>query len=111
MTKVETRVIPETLPACPVPTIDTTSAALLVNLPPYLRKPNLRRWEASQYLELVHGLTIAPSTLAKWATTGGGPAYFPAGRTPLYPRQELDRWATERLGKLVRSTSETEEAE
>ena len=75
-------------------------------LPPALRKPNLRRWEASEYLALVHGLTIAPATLAKYASVGGGPAYFTNCRSPLYPVTELDRWAAERMGKLVRSTSE-----
>lgn len=81
-----------------------------VCLPSALRKPRLRRWEASEYLRLVHGIEVAPATLAKWASVGGGPAYNKgASRTPLYPTVELDRWAIERLGKLVRSTSEVDE--
>jgi len=75
-------------------------------LPVALRKPRLRRTEASEYLLLVHGLTIAPATLAKYASVGGGPAFNKSMRTPLYPKDELDRWAEERLGKLVHSTSE-----
>jgi hypothetical protein len=75
-------------------------------LPPHLRKPRLRRWEASEYLELVHGLKVATATLAKYATTGGGPGYHKSVRTPLYPVTELDRWANERLGVLVHSSSE-----
>ena len=75
-------------------------------LPPALRKPNLRRWEASEYLEHVHGITIAAATLAKLASTGDGPQFFPNNRTPLYPRTGLDEYAQQRLGKLVRSTSE-----
>jgi len=75
-------------------------------LPPALRKPRLRRWEASDYLRITHGITIAPATLAKLASVGGGPSYNRANRTPLYPVEELDRWAAARLGKLVRSTSE-----
>ncbi|MDI3308528.1 MAG: DNA-binding protein [Acetobacteraceae bacterium] len=75
-------------------------------LPPHLRKPRLRRAEASEYLLHAHGLPVAVATLAKWATIGGGPGFQKAGATPLYPREELDRWAMERLGKLVRSTSE-----
>jgi hypothetical protein len=75
-------------------------------LPPHLRKPRLRRWEASEYLELVHGLKVATATLAKYATTGGGPGYHKSVRTPLYPVTELDRWASERLGALVHSSSE-----
>lgn len=75
-------------------------------LPPHLRKPRLRRWEASEYLGLVHGIQLAPTTLAKMATVGGGPAYHKSLRTPLYPTEELDRWAAERLGNLVHSTAE-----
>jgi hypothetical protein len=75
-------------------------------LPPALRKPRLRRWEAAEYLERVHGITIAVATLAKLASVGGGPAYHKSNRTPLYPRDELDRWASERLGNLINSTSE-----
>ncbi len=44
-------------------------------LPTALRKPRLRRWEAAEYLRLVHGIEVAPATLAKWATVGGGPAF------------------------------------
>ena len=75
-------------------------------LPPHLCKPRLRRWEASEYLELAHGLTIAPATLAKLASTGGGPSFHAVSRAPLYPTDELDAWAARRLGKLVSSTSE-----
>lgn len=75
-------------------------------LPLALRKPRLRRWEASDYLRIIHGLTVAPATLAKLASVGGGPGYNKANRTPLYPTEELDRWAEARLGKLVQSTSD-----
>lgn len=77
-----------------------------INLPPALRKPRLRRDEASQYLELAHGIVMAPSTLATLATRGGGPPFQKSLRTPLYPRAELDKWADERLGPLRDSTSE-----
>ena len=76
-------------------------------LPPALRKPRLRRWEASDYLKLVHGIEVAPATLAKWASIGGGPSYQKSLRTPLYPVGELDRWAADRLGTLMRSSSDT----
>jgi len=76
------------------------------DLPPHLRKPRLRRREASEYLMAVYGLPIAVATLAKWATLGGGPAFNKCGVTPLYPVVELDAWALQRLGKVVRSTSE-----
>jgi hypothetical protein len=76
------------------------------DMPLRLTKPRLRRWEASEYLEIKHGLRIAPATLAKLASVGGGPAFNHAGRIPLYPTGELDQWAKSRLGPLVNSTSE-----
>jgi hypothetical protein len=69
-------------------------------LPPALRKPRLRRWEAVEYLRLAFGIEIRPATLAKYASVGGGPAFNKSNRTPLYPTAELDRWAIDRLGKL-----------
>ena len=77
-----------------------------LTLPPALSKPRLRRSEASQYLEVIHGITLAPSTLATMATRGGGPAFHKVNRTPLYPRPSLDEWAAEKLGILRTSTSE-----
>ncbi|MFZ6762123.1 hypothetical protein [Pseudoroseomonas sp. WGS1072] len=71
-----------------------------------LRNPNLRRWEASEYLYLTRGWKIAPATLAKLVTEGGGPPFFKVNRTPLYPKVELDRWADEKLGKLRTSSSD-----
>jgi len=79
-------------------------------LPSHLRKPRLRRWEASEYLVKVHGIHLSASTLAKYASIGGGPAFQKSIRTPLYPTAELDRWAAERLGGLRRSTSDVEDA-
>lgn len=84
------------------PSAGTTDACL----PPALRKPRLRRSEASEYLALAHGLTVAVATLAKLAVVGGGPPFFKPGASPLYPRELLDAWAVERLGKLRRSTSD-----
>ena len=75
-------------------------------IPMQLRKPRLRRREASEYLAFAHGITFAPTTLAKLACVGGGPSFHKAGRWPLYPIAELDRWANARLGRLVSSTSE-----
>ena len=88
---------------------DNPVAALVspsLDLPARLRKPRLRREEACEYLEQVHGIPIARSTLAKYASIGGGPSFQKINRTPLYPKEELDRWANEKLGRLVRSTSE-----
>lgn len=80
--------------------------------PPGEWKPRLRRWEASLYLRSVHGLDVAPATLAKYATTGGGPVFNSARAPnakrgiPLYPTDELDAWALARLGRPRRSTSD-----
>ncbi len=74
-------------------------------LPAALRKPRLRRWEAAEYLKIAHGIEIAPATLAKWASVGGGPSYQSMNRTPLYPITELDAWAAEKLGAPIKNTS------
>jgi hypothetical protein len=76
-------------------------------LPPALRKPRLRRWEAAEYLRLVHGIELAPATLAKWASVGGGPSYQKVNRTPLYPVSELDLWAADKLGDPIRNSSQS----
>jgi hypothetical protein len=67
---------------------------------------NLRRKAASQYLEEQYGIHRAPATLAKLAVIGGGPPFRRDGRIPLYSVDDLDEWATSRLGALMRSTSE-----
>jgi hypothetical protein len=67
---------------------------------------NLRRKAASQYLEEKYGIHRAPATLAKLAVIGGGPPFRRDGRIPLYSVDDLDRWATSRLGALMRSTSD-----
>ena len=67
-------------------------------LPSHLAKPRLRRWEASEYLKLTFGIEIAPATLAKLASVGGGPSFDRMNRTPLYPVGKLDAWAAEKLG-------------
>ena len=87
------------------------SQSHIPTLPPHLRKPLLRRWEASEYLELVHGLTCAAATLAKKASLGGGPPFHRRNTPPLYPVGELDIWAAKQLGDLVGSTSELSNAD
>lgn len=70
------------------------------------QKQNLRRDEASAYLLQRYNIRCAPATLAKMVTTGGGPRYFKSNRSPLYPRDELDSWATRHLGPLRSSSSD-----
>lgn len=66
----------------------------------------LRRSEASRYLAERWGIQRAATTLAKAASTGGGPRFQKAGRIPLYPETELDRWAEALLTPLKASTSD-----
>lgn len=66
----------------------------------------LRRWEASAYLKKRFNISMAPATLAKLASIGGGPRFYRNARAPLYPVDLLDEWALARRGNIVRSTSE-----
>ena len=65
----------------------------------------LRRRSASDHLR-ARGFPVAPSTLAKLASVGGGPEFQRFGRVPLYAPEALDRWADARLSAAVASTSE-----
>ena len=69
-------------------------------------RPNLRRDQVPEYLRRVHGIERTVSTLAKLAVTGLGPRFFKDGKWPLYPVEELDKWARARLGALRSSTSD-----
>ena len=66
----------------------------------------LRRKEASSYLTAEWGLSVAPTTLAKYASVGGGPRYQKFGRTPVYSPADLDEWATDRLSASASSSTE-----
>jgi hypothetical protein len=66
----------------------------------------MRRADAARYIRENHGIPCSQATLAKYACIGAGPAFRKAGKFPIYSRDDLDRWANQRLGKLVRSTSE-----
>jgi hypothetical protein len=66
----------------------------------------LRRAEASAYLRERHSIQHSTDYLAKLAVTGGGPTFYKARRTPLYPPAGLDAYAAEISSPLVRSTSE-----
>lgn len=65
-----------------------------------------RRKAAAAYITEVFGLPCAPTTLAKLACGGGGPAFRKAGRFPLYAVADLNAWAEAKLGARVSSTSE-----
>jgi hypothetical protein len=65
-----------------------------------------RRDEASAYLKTNWGLDRKPSTLAKYASLGGGPKFEYAGRIPIYPQDQLDAWARATLSPLCSSTTD-----
>ena len=69
-------------------------------------QPRLRRKDASRYLQEKWGISRTHSTLAKLATTGGGPKFQYANRTPLYPLDALDLWAQSILSPLKSSASD-----
>jgi hypothetical protein len=60
-------------------------------------RPLRTRAGAVEYLANRWGIVRTVSTLAKLACIGGGPEFLKAGRQPLYPEQNLDRWAAELL--------------
>jgi hypothetical protein len=47
--------------------------------------------------------------LAKWACTGGGPAFQRMNRIPLYTPAGLDAWALQKLGPTINNTSQVVE--
>jgi hypothetical protein len=71
----------------------------------------LRRRDAAKYITDTYSIPCSPKTLAKLACIGGGPPFRLAGRFPLYPVSGLDAWAQNKIGPLVRSTSEARRAD
>lgn len=70
-----------------------------------MSKQYLERAEAAEYLT-ARGLRISKTTLQKFATIGGGPAYQRFGNKSVYTRPVLDDWAEKKLSAPKRSTSE-----
>ena len=65
------------------------------------------RPEACIFLKTTFGLTISPKTLAKYATTGGGPKYHKFGyKTVVYDEQELQQWAISRISTAISNSCE-----
>jgi len=68
----------------------------------------LRRAEACAYLRAEYNIVRTVGTLAKYACCSSvGPRFVTVGRFPMYPVEELDRWATSLMGPLRSSTSDT----
>jgi hypothetical protein len=71
---------------------------------------NLSRREASVYLKTKYGISRTPKTLAKLASTGGGPRFKLDGRLSKYQPPVLDEYAHEQLTDLMSSTADYEAA-
>lgn len=67
-------------------------------------KVMFNRREAAAYLTS-KGYPVAAATLASWAVYGKGPNFARLGRTPLYRRDELDRWSREQTAFEANSTA------
>ena len=65
----------------------------------------LERPEAAQYLTEQLGLRVSKTTLQKWVTTGGGPAYRRFGKRAVYLIQDLNEWAERKLSAPRLSSS------
>ena len=65
----------------------------------------LTRHEAAEFLTDA-GFPIARTTLAKFATIGGGPRFKKFGSRPIYLPTELLQWAQDRTTKPRNSTSD-----
>ena len=64
----------------------------------------LDRNQASEYVTR-QGLPLAKTTLQKFATVGGGPAYRKFGHRAVYLASDLDAWIASKLTAPRRSTS------
>lgn len=64
----------------------------------------LRRRDAAEFLTS-QGFPIAASTLAKFASVGGGPIFESFGRVPLYRHEDLLSWARARSSGPKTSSS------
>jgi hypothetical protein len=69
----------------------------------------LRRAKLAERLT-ERGFPVKAKTLATKASRGGGPPYELFGRIPLYRWGPALAWATGRLSKPIRSTSEVDTA-
>jgi hypothetical protein len=69
-------------------------------------RPRLKTEDAIKYLLEQYGIQVAKSTMKTWAWRGGGPGFQKSGQRRLYPIEQLDAWAKQRLTPVVSSTSE-----
>ncbi|MCB1960616.1 MAG: hypothetical protein KDE68_08850 [Rhodocyclaceae bacterium] len=65
----------------------------------------MNRREAAEYITLRRGLKYAASTLAKLASTGGGPKFQKFCGRAVYTESYLDEWVDQKLSAPRQSTS------
>ena len=65
----------------------------------------LSRQEAASYCQ-EKGFPVAPASLAKYASVGGGPEFHSFGRFPRYSTEALDRWLASKLSAPRANTSQ-----
>ena len=88
-------------------TTDATSDATPDGVPAAVgRKKQLRRISAATYLNDKWDMPTTTNSLAKLASTGGGPRYRLLGKYPVYNPEDLDEYAESRLSAPVKSTSD-----
>jgi hypothetical protein len=68
----------------------------------------LARPAAPDYVRKKWGFIVAESTLAKYASTGGGPIFEKFNGRVYYSAANLDRWVAEKRSGPRRSTSEAD---
>jgi hypothetical protein len=72
-------------------------------------KPPLRRPDAAAFIRENFSTPCSVQTLAKLASTGGGPFYRYSGRFPVYDEADLLAWGTAKVGPRVSSVTEARE--
>ena len=60
----------------------------------------------SAFLETECGIKVAPSTLKKWRSVGGGPPFYRARGKVFYDPEGTKAWGLAQRSRIVRSTSE-----
>jgi hypothetical protein len=58
------------------------------------------------YLQETHGVRFSVTSLARWASQGGGPVYRRVGRYTYYEPKDIDRWLRKKMTPPLRWTSD-----
>ncbi|HRP94775.1 MAG TPA: hypothetical protein PL143_00855 [Rhodocyclaceae bacterium] len=69
------------------------------------RERFFNRAEAAEYIRATYGIQVAKTTLQKYVTVGGGPAYRLFGRNAVYSASDLDAWVQRKLSAPRMSSS------